>query len=280
MITDTPRKAGPFTGNGTATAFPFAFKVFQASDVLVVSTDPTGAETVLTLATNYTVALNSDQDVNPGGTVTLVGGALATGYNLTLASRVPDVQPAVFTNQGGFFPRVLNDSLDRLTILVQQLREVSRRSLRLPISAPANVSVELPKPIPGNYLAWNSTGTQLTSREFVAPDGYDELGYKSMKQNDYTGASTLLPADNGKAHRKTDNTQVTVLNTLPLEFLSTIVNHSATAMPLVFSGCNAIAQGSDDVTPSAAWSLAPYNTCNLVKIADGVWYISGKVSKV
>ena len=61
------RKAGPFSGNGSVTAFPFSFKVFQASDLLVVQTDTTPTDYTLTLNTDYTVALNANQDANPGG---------------------------------------------------------------------------------------------------------------------------------------------------------------------------------------------------------------------
>ena len=79
-ISSTIRKAGPFIGNGSASSFPFTYKVFQASDLEVVRLDTsTNIETVLTLTTNYTVTLNTDQNSNPGGTVVLVGGPLATG---------------------------------------------------------------------------------------------------------------------------------------------------------------------------------------------------------
>ncbi len=77
-ISSNIRKAGPFTGNGSTAAFPFYCKVFQASDLLVVQLDTaTNIETTLALTTNYTVSLNADQDSNPGGTVTLVAGALS-----------------------------------------------------------------------------------------------------------------------------------------------------------------------------------------------------------
>ena len=88
-ISTTTRKAGPFTGNGTTSSFPFAFKVFTAADVYVVRTSASlGPDTVLALTTDYTVALNPNQDASPGGTVTLTGGALAAGYSLTITSNV------------------------------------------------------------------------------------------------------------------------------------------------------------------------------------------------
>lgn len=133
-ISSTNRKAGPYSGNGVAVAFPFPFKVFGASDMYVVRADSTGAETALVLNSDYTVALNSDQDSNPGGTITLPV-ALATGYTLTITSKVDNLQQVDLTNQGGFYPKVLTAALDRLTILVQQLSEQVSRAVKTSISS-------------------------------------------------------------------------------------------------------------------------------------------------
>lgn len=132
-ISSQTRKAGPFVGNDSSTAFPFAFKVFQTSDLLVVRANSAGVETVLVLGTNYSVTLNADQNSNPGGTVTLTA-ALATGYTLVLTSQVQNLQPTDLTNQGGFYPRVITDALDRATIQIQQLQEEVDRSAKLPIT--------------------------------------------------------------------------------------------------------------------------------------------------
>ena len=72
-INSTVRKTNLFVGNGNASTFPFAFKVFTASEIVVVRvTTATSTETILTLQTDYTVLLNPDQNSNPGGSITLV----------------------------------------------------------------------------------------------------------------------------------------------------------------------------------------------------------------
>jgi hypothetical protein len=134
-ISSEVRKAGPYNGNDVTTSFPFSFKVFSADDVVVVLTDPAGVETTLTgNGTDYSVALNADQDTAPGGTVEKVS-ALATDYLLTITSSVPNLQPIDLTNQGGFYPKVINAALDRLTILAQQNAEQISRSVKVPISS-------------------------------------------------------------------------------------------------------------------------------------------------
>lgn len=134
-ISSEVRKAGPYDGNDVTTSFPFSFKVFSADDVVVVLTDPAGIETTLTgSGTDYSVTLNADQDTAPGGTVEKVS-ALATDYLLTITSSVPNLQPLDLTNQGGFYPKVINAALDRLTILAQQNAEQIGRSVKVPISS-------------------------------------------------------------------------------------------------------------------------------------------------
>lgn len=149
-ISSQTRKAGPFIGNGSTTAFPFTFKVFAASDLVVTRANTVGTETVLAVGTDYTVALNSNQNSNPGGTVTLTS-ALALNFRLVITSAVPNLQPVDITNNGGFYPKVINDALDRLTILAQQNTLDNSRSVKVPVTS-------------------DVTGDQLTAQLFGARD--------------------------------------------------------------------------------------------------------------
>jgi len=143
-ISSTTRIAGPFVGTGSASVFPFTFKVFAASDLDVIRLNSsTGVETTLVLTTDYTVTLNGNQNTNPGGSVTLVAGALASGFTLTITSDIANLQPTDLTNQGGFYPEVITDSLDRATIQIQQMFEDVGRSLKGPISD-GSLNMELP----------------------------------------------------------------------------------------------------------------------------------------
>jgi hypothetical protein len=143
-ISSPTRIAGPFNGTGSASVFSFTFKVFSASDLDVIRLNSsTGVETTLVLTTDYTVTLNGNQNTNPGGSVTLVAGALASGFTLTITSDIANLQPTDLTNQGGFYPEVITDSLDRATIQIQQMFEDVGRSLKGPISD-GSLNMELP----------------------------------------------------------------------------------------------------------------------------------------
>lgn len=132
-ISSEVRKAGPFAGNDVITDFPFSFKVFSTADVLVVRADSKGAEYTLKLGTDYTVSLNANQNTSPGGTV-VKASPLVTGDKIVITSRVANLQPTDLTNQGGFYPAVINAALDRATIQIQQLSEKVDRSAKLPIT--------------------------------------------------------------------------------------------------------------------------------------------------
>jgi len=159
-ISSTTRIAGPFIGNGTASAFPFTFKVFAATDLDVIKlTVSTGTESTLVLTTDYTVSLNGDQNSNPGGTVTLTAGALPAGFTLTITSDIANLQPTDLTNQGGFYPEVITDSLDRATIQIQQIADIGDRTLKIPISD-GTLNMELPTKTEraNSFLSFDANG--------------------------------------------------------------------------------------------------------------------------
>jgi hypothetical protein len=168
-ISSTTRIAGPFL---SGTALPFTFKVFAAADLEVVRLNTsTGVETSLVLGSDYTVALNGNQNTNPGGTVNLTVAASATS-TVTITSDIANLQPTDLTNQGGFYPEVITDALDRATIQIQQMSEDVGRSLKGPISD-GNLNMELPTAAQraNSFLAFDANGvpTAVVSGSTGAP---------------------------------------------------------------------------------------------------------------
>lgn len=121
------RRSDIYVGDGVQTQFSFSFKLLKSEDAEVHVAPPHGVDAVLN-PNAYVCVLNDDQDINPGGKITLKE-PLVKGAALAVISGEAYVQPTVFTNRGAFFPTVLNDSLDRLTILCQQLVEQVSRAL-------------------------------------------------------------------------------------------------------------------------------------------------------
>lgn len=160
-VSNTTRRAGPYSCNGVQTAFTFAFKIFQASDMLVVHTDAASVETILVLGTDYSVTLNADQNANPGGTVTTTV-AYATSHLVTLGSSIPLSQGLSLTNGGAYNATNINDALDKQTILTQQLAEQVNRAIVAPISGGAT---------PGNLIATITASAAAASNSATAAAG-------------------------------------------------------------------------------------------------------------
>lgn len=164
-ISTETRRSDRYACDGTQTAFPFAFKVFDATEVgVTVALD---GETESSLTTDqYTVSLNADQDNSPGGTVT-VNTAPASGTVLVVVSQVAYEQPIVITNNGGFYPALLNEANDRSVILSQQLKETLDRALIVPVT-----QNKTPAQVMNNLLDAANTAT-------IAAKGYAEAAAAS-----------------------------------------------------------------------------------------------------
>jgi hypothetical protein len=137
--------------------------VFAAAEMQVAKLNTTSnVETILVLNTDYTVTLNGDQNGTPGGTITLPA-VLASGYNLTITSDIANLQPTDLTNQGGFFPEVITDALDRATIQIQQLDQNSR-AIKIPLSdGVLDMTTPVVSARQGKYLAFDSLGLPVAS---------------------------------------------------------------------------------------------------------------------
>lgn len=162
-VSATTRKAGPYTGNGVATSFSFAFKVFATTDVQVVKASTSGVESTLVLNSDYSVTLNADQNASPGGSIAypLSGSPLAAGEKLAIVGSLDYSQTTTLPSGGAYSASVVERALDRLAILAQQILEIASRGVRLATTAATNVSASLPSPVASSVLGWNNTGTSL-----------------------------------------------------------------------------------------------------------------------
>jgi len=140
-INSTTRKTSNLVGNGNTPTYPFAFKVFQDSEIVVKKLEvATSIETTLTLgaSNDYIVTLNQDQNGNPGGSITLKSGGnnfnLPNGFQIVITSAVQSLQGTDLTNQGGFYPEVINDALDKSAILHQQQQDELDRSIKFSLT--------------------------------------------------------------------------------------------------------------------------------------------------
>ena len=133
-LTTTTRKV-IHDGNASATVFPYSFPILEASHLSVIYTDADDVETTLS-ASQYSVTGIGGRT---GGNVTypLTGSPIATGTKLTIVRTVPYTQTTVLSNQGGYYPEVVERRFDEIYMAIQQLAEIVGRTSTFSISDPA-----------------------------------------------------------------------------------------------------------------------------------------------
>lgn len=151
VSTTTNRK--DYVGTGTTGPFPYDFYIFEAADMEVWTTDASGIPVQLTSA-EYTI---TGVGLATGGSVTTVA-AVPVGYPLALVRVLSYTQPFSFTDLGDFFASQHEAAFDRVTMLLQQLAEITGRGITMPITFTESATVE-GAPTIGYAVGVTSTGT-------------------------------------------------------------------------------------------------------------------------
>ncbi len=110
------------------TTFPYTFRVFNKSDLVVQVIDLEENIAVLAPDTDYTVTGAGGYN---GGNV-ILSKALANGYQISISRELKVTQETDLRNQGKFFAEVHEDAFDKLTMLIQQVRSWFSLALRKP----------------------------------------------------------------------------------------------------------------------------------------------------
>lgn len=135
-----------YNGNGNATEFAYQFKILDRTDIKVLLTDADGKEKLLTK--DYYVDVEKSVVRYPGYAV----GAevpegerppvLPTGWKLTIYREVPVTQETDLPDQYPF--NQVEDIGDKLTMIAQQLTDVTSRSLKISVSKSADIDTTIP----------------------------------------------------------------------------------------------------------------------------------------
>jgi hypothetical protein len=153
-ISDITRRV-VYTGSLGTGPYPFTFEVLEEGDIGVYKN-----QTLLTLATDYTVTINADGT----GSVTLVSAAASTDTVAIFGDKGIQRQTD-FTTGGDLFANSLNDELDAQTIFAQQNAEAIVRSVRAPQFDPTNLDMSLPSQDDRalKALGFNSVGEPIVT---------------------------------------------------------------------------------------------------------------------
>jgi hypothetical protein len=178
-----------YSGNGSTTAFSFGYLFFSNADLKVILVvDSTGVETTKTITTHYTITGAGDAS---GGTVTM-GTAPASGETLVIIREVDLTQGLDLVENDAFPSDLVEQELDRATMMAQQLNTELARSVKLSDGDTSGADPTLPTPVANAFIKWDAAGTSLESSEtsagqFLGADGTAALPYYSYSADPNSG---------------------------------------------------------------------------------------------
>ena len=228
-------KSSVFSGNGSTVAFAISFKTFDQGDLVVTLTNTSHVEAIKTLTTHYTVSLNSNQDSSPGGTVTM-SVAPASGEKLVIVNSPNFTQSTDITNGGAFFANVVEDMVDRNTILARRAQEITGRSIQIPVSDATGTTVALPTETlrANKAIVFSSTGNvgvsvddyidqaaaSATSASAAAASALVASSAASAVALPFTFSTTTTMADPGSGVVRVNNSSLASVSAIAFDALS------------------------------------------------------------
>ena len=126
MTVSSSTNRASYSGNGALTTFAYGFKVFDQDELTVILRSSDGTETVQTITTNYTV---TGVGAASGGNV-VFGSAPASGVTIVILRELDLDQGLDLVPNDPFPAQSLEDSLDKLTFMVQQHNEELGRTIK------------------------------------------------------------------------------------------------------------------------------------------------------
>jgi len=150
--------------NGTGTTGPFSFSFPFNDDTEIVAFTITDNVVTDLLSSQYTITGAGE---STGGTLTTTS-AVASGTTLVVMRTLPLTQTTDLENTGAFYGETHEDTFDRITMQIQQLKEEINRCLRMPKGVSSDQ--ELSAARAGCYPFFDADGvlTYVTSTSFTA----------------------------------------------------------------------------------------------------------------
>ena len=102
----------------------------------------------------------------------------------------------------------------------------------------------------------------------------DDVGFRSLRHNEYEGISSVVEDDNGKAHVKRDGTAVAIPAEFPATFIFTVINDNENEITVSAESPETIyLQGTN--TSGTVLTVQPHQAVTFHKVNATDWYASG-----
>lgn len=185
MTIATTQSSATDQGNGVTTLFNYNFLIPSATDAIVTitNTNVSPAATTTLASSQYVI---TGIDDSAGGTVQYPtsGPALAAGWYITISRILPFIQTYQISNQGDFYPQVVESALDYQMMCLQQLSTQIAAA-----SFPEFTSISGQSPI----VVLSSGGLYVVSLNPITASSISNSAVTTAKIAD--GAATLAKLD-------------------------------------------------------------------------------------
>ncbi len=187
MPVETEYEPKTFNCDGSQTEFSVSFRINETSDAKVYLrdtevADPNDGQTLLAEETHYSISAPNNE-YGDGFKVTTVA-TYANTYKLIVARDLAETQTAAYIENDSFPSKGHENVVDKLCMLVQELKAINPRLLKLAITS-AYSDLTLPDPVAEYLLAWkadksglkNVTGANigdLTISDFIKDNLLDD----------------------------------------------------------------------------------------------------------
>jgi len=153
-VSSSTNRNGPYSGNGSTTAFARTFLVTDADHLKVY-------QTISGVTTEVTSGITKDGIGTASGNVTF-DTAPATGTSITLIRETPLTQETDYSAQGVVSTTQVETDLDLAAMRVQDQQEALGRSVKVPVAS-SLANLELPTPAAGAAIGWNAAGDGMAN---------------------------------------------------------------------------------------------------------------------
>jgi microcystin-dependent protein len=195
-----------YNGDDSTTSFSVPLYFLANSWIKVILTSSAGADSTWTEGVDYTL---TGATVAAGGTLTATT-APATGERLTIYREAPYNQLTTYEYSGSFPADANEDTVDKNTILIQQVRELADTlAITFPQSEPTGTANTLPEfeTRKGKYVYFTDAGV-LTVAAVTAQDLLDEDDMVSNSATEGATQQSIVaytnPAVNNSAVQRSD----------------------------------------------------------------------------
>ena len=127
MTVSTTSISKSTSGNGSATSFPYDYKILEASDLQVIIRSATGAETIKATSTYTVTGVGADS-----GTIVFNNSNIpASGETVVVTRNVLQTQAIDYIANDPFPAETHEEGLDRATMVIQQVSGDADRSIKI-----------------------------------------------------------------------------------------------------------------------------------------------------